>query len=173
MSLLGRLFRPPTRAETDTYFDDWSTQFRTNAFCEGDAAWFRETDLRDLNPDFPSLGPLFRNICARMPGRWWFHSITHSSGELHDAAFGCSDGGTFNLCGSPFDHGIRICLPHTRDATQDQVADFLSDLNHVLGTTEGFHCVRWFSAEAFADGCAVASDLANSGSNSPLIQSHS
>lgn len=172
MSLLGRLFRPSTRSETATYFDDWSAQYRTNAFCDGSAAWFHETRLQDLNPDFPSLGPLFRDICARMPDRWWFHSITHACGELHDAAFGCSEGGTFYLCGSAFDDGIRICLPHTRKATQKQVADFLMDLNDVLTSTGGLSRVRWFSAEAFVDGCAVASDLADSGSSTPLIESN-
>ena len=171
MSFFDRFFASTTPPATESYFDDWSAQFRTNAFCEGEAEWFREPALQSLNPDFPMMGPLFRNICARMPERWWFHSITHASGELHDAAFGCSDGGTFDVCGSPFEQGIRICLPHTRDATQEQVANFLADLNSVLINTDGFTRVRWYSAEAFADGCAVASDLAEAGAESPFKKS--
>ena len=168
MSLLSWISGKARVGCSETYFDDWSSQFLTNAFCQGNGEWFIEPGMHDLCPDFPSYGPLFRNVCARMPDRWWLQSVTHASGDIHDASFGTSTGGSYYLSFSRLGDGFRFCLPHTLQAERQVVGEFLRDLHSVLKTTDGLESLEWFSDSIFADGCAAASDLIGSGAPTPF-----
>jgi hypothetical protein len=167
MSLLD-LFRrsapKPTNIDSGI---DWSTRFRVNAYCEGHADWYADSGLVEINPDFPQFGPLFRNVCARMPAQWWLKSITHVAGEQHEAAFSFRGSGDVRLAFTTFDRGFRFILDSTRELDESRVRQFLSDLNTVLGETDGFRGTTWYTNEQITYACADSDSLLG-GSRGPF-----
>ncbi|MFY9253834.1 MAG: hypothetical protein WAO83_10310 [Fuerstiella sp.] len=113
--------------------------------------WWPEWD--DKNPDYPSLCPRIHTICMRMPARWDFGSITHTSGDQHDAVFSENDVSYGFYLGLFEEGGEMLQLAPTRNATLESIRDFLLDIDHVLRSMKAR--VEWFPDSIIDSGCLV------------------
>ncbi len=109
-------------------------------------------DLEELNQDYPALCPLIHTICIRMPARWHFSSITHESGDQHDAVFTENNVRHRFFLGG-FEDGVMLQLAPTRNANLESVGDFLMDINNVLRSMKTN--VKWFPDSIIESGCLV------------------
>jgi hypothetical protein len=132
----------------------WSPPFRTIAIVDGAAEWWDDRQREELNPDFPSLCPLFHNVCARMPDRWHLGYVSHC-GHSHDVDFTDDDDGHYSIGFGSFEDGLMFRLGIVRNAKQEGVRDLLQDLDRVLRDTDGMRYVEWFPGSIFDSGCLI------------------
>ena len=132
----------------------WSPPFRTIAIVDGGAEWWDDRDREELNPDFPSLCPLFHNVCARMPNRWNLGHVSHYD-HRHYVDFNDKDDGHYSIDFGGFEDGLMFGLGIVRNAKQQGVRDLLLDLDSVLRDTDGIRSVEWFPESIFDSGCLV------------------
>jgi hypothetical protein len=134
---------------------NWSPPFRTIAIVDGDAGSWDDREREELRPDFPSLCPLFHNVCARMPDRWHLGYLRHYD-HRHDADFTDDDDGHYSIEFGGFEDGLMFQLGVVRNARREGVRDLLQDFDCVLRETEGMRSVEWFPESIFDSGCLIA-----------------